>query len=270
LIPLSPRNRQVRWLSELSRDPNARRESSLFVVEGWKLVSLALQDSTQIYLSEDAIETKEARELTDAARLHDIPVYALSGAALDRISDTKSPQPVLAVAARRKWTPSVLEGATFVLACMNMSDPGNTGSILRIASASGAGAAIFTASSADPYSPKAVRASAGGILQVPVLDGIPPLEMITMLHDNHLAIVGTIAHGGKPYTAYSFCEPFALVIGNESSGLPDNIRKHMDASITIPLSRRMESLNAATAAAIISYEALRQRELQNNKADHGR
>ena len=90
-----------------------------------------------------------------------------------------------------------------------------------------------------------------------------------MLHDNHLAAVGTTAHGGKPYTAYSFCEPFALVIGNESSGLPDNIRKRMDASITIPLARQMESLNAATAAAIISYEVLRQRGLQNKEAPDG-
>ncbi len=269
MIPLSPRNRQVRWLSELSRDPDARRENGLFVVEGWKLVSLALQDATQIYLGESAIKTKGAQKLTDVAKSRDIPIYILSEAALNRVSNAKSPQPVLAVATQRQWTTSVLEEATFVLACINMSDPGNTGAILRIAAASGADAAIFTEGSADTYSPKAVRASAGGIFHVPILNGIPPLKMITMLHDNHLAAVGTTAHGGKPYTAYSFCEPFALVIGNESSGLPDNIRKRMDASITIPLARQMESLNAATAAAIISYEVLRQRDLQNKEAPDG-
>jgi TrmH family RNA methyltransferase len=259
----------VRWLSELSKDTNARRESSLFIVEGWKLASHALQDATQIYLSESVIDTRAAQELTGMAKLHNIPVYVLSDAALNRVSNTKSPQPVLAVVAQTQWTPSILEGATFVLACVNVSDPGNTGSILRIAAASGADAAIFTEGSADPYSPKSVRASAGGILHVPILHDIPPLKMIDMLHGNRLAIVGTTVHGGQPYTVYSFREPFALVIGNEGSGLPDNIRKHMDANITIPLSRQMESLNAATAAAIISYEALRQRDIQTKKVANG-
>jgi len=260
--PLSPKNHGVRRLRDLSRNADARREHGLFVVEGWKLVAFAFESSIpvrELYLSKHVTEDPSALRLVDMAISRDIPVGVLSESALERVSDTISPQPVIALVSRPERNESILDGATFSILCVDVRDPGNMGSIVRIAMASGADVIIATPGCADPYSPKAVRASAGSVCSMAVLEGMTAGRSIEYFHDHGTVVIAAVAAGGIPYVEYSFGDPFVLVVGNEGSGLPVNIARHMDADVTVPLANGVESLNVASACAVLCFEAVRQR-----------
>ncbi|MHB8262852.1 MAG: TrmH family RNA methyltransferase [Acidimicrobiales bacterium] len=266
-VPLSPRNRGVRRLRDLSRNAEARREHGLFLVEGWKLVALAFDSSAlvrEFYLSENVAEDPSALRLVETAIARNIPVGVLSAPALERISGTISPQPVFVLASRPETSESVLDKATFTIVCADVRDPGNMGSIVRIAMASGADVVVAASGCADPYSPKAVRASAGGIFGMPVLEGMTAEQSVEYFHHYGTAVIAAAATGGVPYMEHSFEDPFALVVGNEGNGLPVSIARHMDASVTVPLANGVESLNVASACAVLCFEAVRQRGVRSS------
>ncbi|MCL4434433.1 MAG: RNA methyltransferase [Actinobacteria bacterium] len=259
--PLSPRNRTVHRLRDLSKSASARKEHGLFVAEGWKLVELAFDSPvvvTGLYFHENAVEDPSALRLAGMAAARSIPVCVLSEPAWKRVSDTMTPQPVLALVSRPEPSMAALDGVTFSIVCVDVRDPGNMGSVIRVAMAAGAGAVVVAPGCADPYSTKAVRSSAGSVFGMPVVEA-DAMEVMERFRRDGTVVVGTIATGGVPHTEYSFEGPFALVLGNEGSGLPGNIARHMDAMVTVPLANEVESLNVATACAVLCFEAVRQR-----------
>jgi len=161
-----------------------------------------------------------------------------------------------------------------------VQDPGNVGTILRTAAAFGATGAATAASgisgTASPYSPKALRASAGAALHLPILAGVSLAILLTQfkvagvrtlassVHEsvNRLAIAHEKDDDAQPLLApweVDWCQPVALLVGNEGAGLPEEVERSADARIRIPMASGVESLNAAAAAAIVFYEAARQR-----------
>jgi RNA methyltransferase, TrmH family len=138
-------------------------------------------------------------------------------------------------------------------------DPGNAGTVIRTADAVGASAVVFAESTVDPTNPKTVRASAGSIFHLPVLEGGPVVELIRRLREGGYTTVGTLARDGDPYTDFDWCQPVAIVLGNEAAGLADEVVDAIDATVTIPLDGQAESLNVSTAAAVVCFEARRQR-----------
>jgi TrmH family RNA methyltransferase len=236
------------------------------VAEGWKLVELALYSPvavTGLYFHENAVEDPDALRLTGMAAARSIPVSVLSEAAWKRVSDTMTPQPVLALVSRPESSMTTLDGATFSIVCVDVRDPGNMGSVVRVAMAAGAGAVVATPGCADPYSTKAVRSSAGSVFGMPVVEA-DTMEVMERFQRDGTAVVGTTVTGGISYTEYPFEDPFALVLGNEGSGLPGNIARHMDAMVTVPLANEVESLNVATACAVLCFEAVRQRGVRSS------
>jgi TrmH family RNA methyltransferase len=118
---------------------------------------------------------------------------------------------------------------------------------------------VFCDGSVDVFNPKTVRASAGALFHVPVVAGGEVGRVLDDLGDWGLRRLGTVARAGTPYTETDMTGPVALVLGNEAHGLPEGLEPHLDGLITIPMAGRAESLNVGMAAAILCFEAARQR-----------
>jgi TrmH family RNA methyltransferase len=149
--------------------------------------------------------------------------------------------------------------ATFVVVCADLRDPGNAGTVLRSAEGAGAGAVVLCDGSVEAFNPKTVRASAGALFHVPVVQGGAPEEVLDRLGEAGLRRLGAAATGGAPHTGTDLTAPLALILGNEASGLPPGLSERLDGLVTVPLVGRSESLNVGMAAAVLCFEVARQR-----------
>jgi RNA methyltransferase, TrmH family len=146
-----------------------------------------------------------------------------------------------------------------VVVCVDVRDPGNAGTMIRTADAAGVDAVVCCDGTVDPTNPKTVRASAGSIFHTPVVVGGEAAVVLGELRHWGMVTVGTDVHRGSDYAGFDWCRRVALVVGNEASGLGPSVQQEVDESISIPMVGRAESLNVSVAAAIICFEALRQR-----------
>jgi TrmH family RNA methyltransferase len=149
-------------------------------------------------------------------------------------------------------------GALLVV-LVDVRDPGNAGTVLRAADASGAAAVVFAGDSVDPYNPKTVRASAGSLFHVPLAVRHDPLVLASELAAGGFRTLATVVRGGADYAGLDWSVPTALFMGNESSGLDPSLCAALSGSLAIPMAGRAESLNVGVACAVVCFEALRQR-----------
>ena len=188
-----------------------------------------------------------------------VPVRVLQRGVLERVADTVTPQPVLAVCRAVDVPLADVLSATFVVVCVDLQDPGNAGTILRSAEAAGAGAVVLVGASVDPLNPKAVRASAGSLFHVPVVSGGDPVAVLGELGRAGLRRLGTVARDGESLDDADLTGPVALVVGNEAHGLPPAVDACLDGHLTIPMVGRSESLNVGMATSVVCFEVGRQR-----------
>ena len=229
------------------------------MVEGAKVLGEALDAGVRVeavYAAPGAPVGLLERAAAAGARVLD-----LAPGVIERVAGTVTPQPLLAVVHYVDVPLDRLRGADLVVVCVDVRDPGNLGTVLRRAEGAGAGGVICCHGSVDVYNPKAVRASAGSLFHVPVVAGGEPAEVLGRLGEWGLRRLGAAAHGGLDYAAEDLTAPTALVLGNEAAGLPSGMpgRGVLDAEVTIPMSGRTESLNVGMAAAVLCFEAARQR-----------
>jgi TrmH family RNA methyltransferase len=279
-------SRDNRWLKEfrLALKGGLPTESGFVGVEGVRLVEEALRSACPI----EAVLFSESGErhherlapLIDRPEIA-IPILRTTDRLFDGVADTEHPQGVAALVKPRAAsfddllrTPDTACSPLLVVLA-GVQDPGNVGTILRTASAFGATGAVTAASgqsgTASPFSPKALRASAGAALHLPVLAGMSLPILLTQLHVANVrtlaAVVGVRFSASQPDEIaqllapweVDWCEPVALLVGNEGAGLPEEVERSADARIRIPMSSGIDSLNAAAAAAVLFYEAARQR-----------
>jgi len=201
-----------------------------------------------------------ARSTTAGARL-----FHLAPGVMERVADTVTPQPVLAILPMLDQPAPPDERAWFagpgavVVVLVDVRDPGNAGTVLRAADASGVQAVVFGAESVDPYNPKTVRASAGSIFHVPLSVRPDVGELASDLAAAGFRTLATVVRDGEDYTALDWSVPTALFLGNESAGLDAALRASLVGSLAIPMVGRAESLNVGVACAVVCFEALRQR-----------
>lgn len=189
-----------------------------------------------------------------------VRVFPLAGGVIERVSDTVTPQPVLAVAPLPAATLDDLRGARLVVVCVHVRDPGNLGTVLRTAEGAGVEGVICTEGTVDAYNPKCVRASAGSVFNVAVVAGGEPLEVLEQLGAWGLRRLGAAPAGGTPYHAAELGGRVAIVLGNEAQGLdPADAAGRIDEWVSIPMVGRAQSLNVGMAAAVLCFEAARQR-----------
>jgi TrmH family RNA methyltransferase len=276
-------SRENRWLKRFRAVLSGERgEDGTVGVEGVRLVEAALGSglpAVALLVSESG-----ARHLARVARVRvsDVPVFRTSDKLFAGVADTQSPQGIAAlVRPRSAAIEDLLRGTALVMVLAGVQDPGNVGTIMRTAEAFGAtGAATCIAGgigTADPLAPKALRASAGSVLRLPIVHGVSLSALLEELRRSQVKIFATVADaatatpGTSNGTATVFLPwdvdlqiPSAILIGNEGSGLPPEILREADACVCIPqaaasASIGIESLNAAMAASVLLYEAMRQR-----------
>ena len=175
------------------------------------------------------------------------PVWTVGDGVLAKVGSVVTPQGVMATARIPEIVP-VADG-DFAVELAGVADPGNAGTIVRTAVAAGAHAVVFSPESVDPWNSKTVRASAGALFRVPLAETGPKGER-----------VGADPHRGDPYDQADLTGPLTLVVGNEAHGL-DQLHQSaaIDRWVSIPMAESVESLNVASAAAILCFEIARQR-----------
>jgi TrmH family RNA methyltransferase len=253
----------VQYLRRLVDRRGARQEEARFVVEGPKLLGEAVKTGAAIeavFVDPEAAGVADL-ELAATCGRAGARVREVQPGVLRRVCDTVTPQPLAGIV-RAAETP--LEGlgpapAGLVVVCAEVRDPGNLGTIIRSAAAAGAAAVICCPGSVDLYNPKTVRATAGALFHVPLVTGSDALDVLAQLAAWGLRCWGTSPRAERVYTDVDLAEPAALVLGNESWGLSESLMSRLDATLRIPMAGTVESLNVATAAAVVCFEAARQR-----------
>jgi len=236
----------VQRLRRLLGRRSARWEDGAFVVEGALLVREAVAAGWQIEAQFIAPGGEPVRGAPDV-------IHELAPHVMERVASTESPQAVMAVVRMREHRVSDLAGASLIVVCDRIADPGNLGTILRSCEAAGVDGVIMTTGSVDPFNPKVVRSSAGALFHVPVVGDVALHE----LQQLRLPLVGTSSHQGTSFTDADLVTPFALVMGSEAHGV--DVQIPIDSWLTIPHVGRAESLNVAMAATVVVFEAARQR-----------
>lgn len=263
--PIGRHHPLVRRLRALRRDGQLRKAESVLVAEGIHLVREALRHRAVlecVVVSPKLQRHEDGKALLREVADHRAPCHEVADSVLESIQDARSPQPVLALVRRPVWpdaagftpdgTPSLL-----VAAC-GLQDPGNLGTLLRTADAAAAGTCFVCGDSADVFHPRAVRATMGSIFRLPVLRA-EPRELLGRLRARGIAALGADPSGGTDYRDSDLTRPVALFFGSEAAGLPRELLKSLDERLHIPLRAGVDSLSVAAAAAVLLFEAARQR-----------
>lgn len=240
----------------------ARGSGPLILLDGWHLLGEAA--AARIAVEKIAIcgpPTATEQRVVDQLRRSGAQIVDVSGTVLNALSPVNSPTGVVASARRPAVSgAALLEPApALVLAATGLQDPGNAGAIIRSAAAAGATGVVLDDASADPWGWKALRASMGSAFHLPVMRSRDVDTLIEQWRAAGLQIVATVPRGGTPMHDVNLTPPTAVLLGGEGSGLPDAVLAGADVRVTIPMRGGIESLNAAVAAAVLLYEAQRQR-----------
>lgn len=260
--PLGIRHKRVQRVRRLLVQPSFRRAERAFVVEGTKLVGEALRAGAPVeglYVAPEGRDDPAVVDLVAEAERRGIRMFGLGTGVIERATDTVTPQPVLAVAGALDRPLDDVRGAKLLVVCVDVRDPGNLGTVVRSAEASGAGAVICCEGTVDVYNPKCVRASAGSVFHVPLVAGGDPVEVLEQVGAWGVRRLGSSSNLGTPYDEVDLRRPAAFVLGNEAHGLGGAVAPLVDEWVTIPMHGRSESLNVSMAAAVLCFEAARQR-----------
>jgi TrmH family RNA methyltransferase len=233
-----------------------RRRAARFLAEGPNLVEAALRRGlvSEVFATEAAYDRF-------GAMLADAPVHLITEKAAKALSETVTPVGLVAVCEVPQQTlPDVLASAPrLVSVAVGISEPGNAGTLIRIADAMGAGAVVLAGHSVDPYNGKCLRASTGSIFSIPVVEEPDPAAAVAALRAAGLQTLATTVDGEIDLDAAEplLSAPTAWLFGPESQGLPADVAALADRRIRIPMPGNAESLNVAAAAAICMYQSAR-------------
>lgn len=263
------------------RRRSCRRDEGAFVIEGPGLIADALDAEValaEVFVGDDLaadrgsdlgndLDRSSAAAVLARALRSDVPVWQIPTGALARAVDVVSPRPIVAVAAVPADNLEVATTADLVVVLDGVSDPGNAGTLLRAAEASGVGAVVFAGTSVDAYGPKCVRASAGALFRVPVVVEDSTMRAIERLVDSGHEVLAARTGPGVSYDSVDYTRPVAFVLGNEAHGVSAEVAARAGAAVAIPMAGRTESLNVAMAGTVLCFEAARQRRAAGQASD---
>ncbi len=238
-----------------------RDETSQFLIEGEHLFLEAKKNKISI---NTLLVTKDYYEKNKSIISQvSTNTYIVPNNVLESVTDTKTPQGVIAVVAKPEVSFNQLfqNKKSNFLVLDRIQDPGNMGTILRTADASGIDGVILIKGCVDIYSSKVVRSTTGAIFRVPIIIIDNDTEAVELLRKNDKKIVVTSLKASKKYYEQVLTEGIGIVIGNEAEGASDVFHDKADIQVIIPMSKETESLNAGVAASILMYEVLRQQDI---------
>ncbi len=246
----------IKLVLALQSSSKARRENGLFVLEGLRICKDALENHMSFvsFLFSDSAAERFQKE-TSLFCENASACYRLPDSLFERIGDTKSPQGFCAVCAIPKSDSAEIDRKGRYVALENVADPANLGAVARTAEALGVSGLILSSGTCDPYSPKALRASMGTLLRLPLFVWN---DFVKELSKSGLTGYACVAdRSATPIDRVIFKDGCAVMIGNEANGLTEETKRAAAVNITIPMCGKTESLNAAAAAAIAMWEMMR-------------
>lgn len=261
----SPTNARIRHLLRLQEKPRERREASVVIVEGLREILLAIDaryTPRELYVAEEFVNEKNFSGIL--GYFEGTSAYMLSQEAFARIAYRENREGVVAIFEARTHHLNHIQLSTqpLLLIAESIEKPGNLGALLRTADAAGVDALMVCDPKTDIYNPNVVRASIGTLFSVQV--GVAETsEVLDWLQDKGIQpFAAALSHKAIPYTQVDFRLPVAIVVGTEADGLSHTWLNACPDHIIIPMHGTADSLNVSVSAAIIIYEALRQRTLQ--------
>ena len=283
----SSANSRVKQIIQWQTKAKERRKDKVFLVEGMKLFEEApIEQIKEVYISKSMAEKLSlGQDIGEPSKNPDAEFDAKKDACNEthynrkkllqtgyeivaddlflKMSDTQTPQGILSVLHQKEYSLEDLlkqENPLFMI-LENLQDPGNLGTILRTSEGAGVTGVIMSSQTVDIYNPKTIRATMGSIYRVPFVYVEDLGRVLDMLHQKKIHTYAAHLKGKDYYLDQQFKKPTAFLIGNEGNGLSKEIADLADKYIKIPMEGRVESLNAAVAAALLMYEAHRQRNL---------
>ena len=257
-------NQQVKEITKLQKQPKYRKASSLFIAEGFKMLKEAAENGCLVktYISEFVLEKKhESLEWL----CKEFPYETVSDQVFRQLSGTVTTQGILGIVKQPSYSiTDILDDKKHIwLLLDDIRDPGNLGTIMRTAEGAGISAVIMGKGTADLFNPKTVRSTMGAIFRMPFVYVDDITEIIKQIKDNGYSVYGTAMKGSITYDMADYTKGAGIVIGNEANGIQDSVLECITGSINIPMDGKLESLNAAVAAAVVMYEAARQVRREN-------
>lgn len=254
----STSNPKVKHLLSLDKS-RERKKLGVFVIEGLKELKLAKSNGYEVeavYYSVDLIEEKILLQLG----FHKNHLYPIGQNVFDKIAYRETTGGVIGIAKQgtHELADIELKDNPLLLILERLEKPGNLGAILRTADAAGVDAIIICDPQTDLYNPNVVRSSVGCVFTNQIAVATSE-ESISWLKKNQIKIFCTYLEGSIPYTSASYQSACAIVMGSEAFGLTDEWIKNADANIIIPMNGQIDSMNVSVAAAIVVFEAVRQR-----------
>lgn len=258
----SKENKAVRYLVSLS-DPKVRKKEKAFLIEGLKMVEEALRDNlgVQQVIAAPSLTQHHGKGVLKLAERRGVEILWISERLLGSISDSKTPQPVMAVVEMREHREDQLiaHSSKLIVIAHRLQDPGNLGTIIRTAEAVGASGVAITPHTVDAYNGKAIRGSMGSILRVPVVRIQDEHDFVGRCKERGFQTVALEVNGRTTPFELDLTKPTVIMLGQESSGLQAEDLVDFAHRVRIPMAETIDSLNVATSAAVILYEAMRQR-----------
>lgn len=246
-----------------------RDETGLFVIEGIRLVEEAARShyrvDTCLYTLK-AMEQKRVQDILNKLEKSGTRMLRVSDEAYNKVTDTEQPQGIMALV--EKFHPDMSDvlssgNLPLLLVLDHLQDPGNVGSAIRSADASGCTGVILSHGCADLYAGKTVRSTMGSLFHLPVLENVDLTDFLAVCKSNKVDIMVTALDGARVHFHVDFTRPVAIIFGNEGNGVNASLLASADEHLYIPLKGKAESLNVSAAAAIILYEAVRQRQYRD-------
>ena len=252
----STSNSQIKNITALLRKSSERKKQGLYVVEGVRMFQEIPRDRLQgIYATEDFVKN-------NGGLLKKHKYELVSDRVFEQMSDTKTPQGILAIVRKNEYTLEdclTTDRQPLLVLLENLQDPGNLGTILRTAEGAGATGIIMSGDTVDIYNPKVIRSTMGSLYRMPFIYTDNLVEMAEDLKARGITLYAAHLRESTNYFSEDYTSACGIMIGNEGNGLSNVLTSKADFLVKIPMAGRVESLNAAVSTAVILYEAARQR-----------
>ncbi|MDD7770855.1 TrmH family RNA methyltransferase [Suipraeoptans intestinalis] len=259
----STSNGKVKRLIQLKKKKKCREEEGVFLAEGSRMAKETPAGLLrEIYVSESFLKKQKelAKDLENRCKAG---IEILADRVFEYVSDTQTPQGVLCVVQKpcHALAEIVRGECPQLLLLEGIQDPGNLGTILRTAEGAGVSGVLLDEACADLFAPKTIRSTMGSVFRLPFVRVADLKEAIHCVKASGIRLYAAHLEGSLPYYQQDFTKPCGFLLGNEGNGLKEETAALADARIKIPMQGQVESLNVGIAAAVLSFEASRQRSL---------
>lgn len=262
----SSENRQWKQWKKL-KTKKGRKQQDALLIEGEHLFEEAVraEQAFQAVILSEAVKEKRADWLKKVPG--NVPVFELPSSLFQQLAETTTPQGIMAVVRCPRWSldevwKQTKGGNTFLL-LDSIQDPGNLGTLIRTAKATGMDGIFLGKGTVDPFNGKVIRASMGAIFKVPLWQE-DLSAVIPVLKDRNVTVVNASPHATRSYFHYPFPSRVAILLGNEGRGVDRRLEEFVDDHVTIPMPGGTESLNVSVTGALLMYERIREGSLRGN------